>query len=99
MPTKESSVTTIADATRNLLTRNMQPQGAWSATTFAAEMQKAGHNWTPAVVYAALKKDRLFTVDEVTGVLGVLKAHATIILKEIDNVAKLVVSETEKVHK
>jgi hypothetical protein len=96
MPTKESSVTTVADAARSMLTRNMIPNGGWSATTFAAEMQKAGHTWTPAVVHATINKGRLLTVDEVVGILGVFKAKATLMLREVDEVARLIVAETER---
>ena len=96
MPTKDSSVTTVADAARSMVIRNVQPQGGWSSTTFAAQMQRAGHQWTPAVVHAVVSKGRLLTADEVVGILGVFKAHATILLRQVDEVAKLIVAETEK---
>lgn len=96
MPTKDASVTTVADMARNMLIKNIQPQGSWSATTFAARMQLAGHKWTPAVVHATVSKGRLLTADEVVGIFAVFKASATLMLREIDAACKAIVAETER---
>jgi len=95
MPTKVAAVTTIATEVRVLLRRSVER--GWSATTIAAEMQKIGHKgWNATVVNAVIGKGRLLTIDEVVGLLAVLKASASLILREVDSVTGKIIAESKK---
>lgn len=95
MAHRTKAVTTVADEVRELLTNSLAT--GWRTTTVAAEMQKAGHKgWNESVVQAAARENRMFTVDEAIGMLAVFRAHAEMILREIDRKTELIKHEATK---